>query len=126
MGGDYGVDWSSLRTRGGVGTDPGLIRALLHAPRHLDRSSLHRPLPRAGDGPKAPAPPARQSAAGQLQHRIRESRTRAPPAAARRRAVTALDPGKPEDYSRLRPYRGVVCRNLRIRTDPTPLPSLCT
>ena len=32
MSGDYGIDWSSLRTRGGVGADPGLIRALLHAP----------------------------------------------------------------------------------------------
>ena len=29
---DYGVDWGSLRTSHGVGMDPGLIRALLHAP----------------------------------------------------------------------------------------------
>ena len=29
---DYGVDWGSLRTRDGVGMDPGLVRALLHAP----------------------------------------------------------------------------------------------
>ena len=68
MSGDYGVDWSSLRTSHGVGADPGLIRALLHAPHHLDRSSLRRTLPRAGNGPRAPAPPARQSVAGQLQH----------------------------------------------------------
>ena len=95
MSGDYGVDWGSLRTRGGVGMDPGLIRALLHAPRHLDRSSLRRTLPVPGTcqgprhhqrgsqrpgsystesgkaGPEShPLPPA----AGQLQHRIRESR----------------------------------------------------
>ena len=29
---DHGVDWGSLHTRDGVGMDPGLIRALLHAP----------------------------------------------------------------------------------------------
>ena len=32
MSSDYGVDWGSLRTSHGVGMDPGLIRALLHAP----------------------------------------------------------------------------------------------
>ena len=32
MSSDYGVDWGSLRTSHGVGVDPGLIRALLHAP----------------------------------------------------------------------------------------------
>ena len=32
MSSDYGVDWGSLRTTHGVGMDPGLIRALLHAP----------------------------------------------------------------------------------------------
>ena len=32
MSDDYGVDWGSLRTSHGVGMDPGLIRALLHAP----------------------------------------------------------------------------------------------
>ena len=32
MGGDYGVEWGSLRTRDGVGVDAGLIRALLYAP----------------------------------------------------------------------------------------------
>ena len=59
MSGDYGIDWSSLRTRGGVGVDAGLIRALLRPPRHMDRSSLRRTLPRAGDGPRTPTPPAR-------------------------------------------------------------------
>ena len=29
---DHGVDWGSLRTRDGVGVDPGLVRALLYAP----------------------------------------------------------------------------------------------
>ena len=29
---DHGVDWGSRHTRDGVGMDPGLIRALLHAP----------------------------------------------------------------------------------------------
>ena len=32
MGGDYGVEWGSLRTSHGVGVDAGLIRALLYAP----------------------------------------------------------------------------------------------
>ena len=32
MSSDYGVDWGSLRTSHGVGMDPGLVRALLHAP----------------------------------------------------------------------------------------------
>ena len=29
---DHGVDWGSLRTRDGVGVDPGLVRALLYGP----------------------------------------------------------------------------------------------
>ena len=33
--------------------DAGLIRALLRPPRHMDRSSLRRSLPRAGDGPRS-------------------------------------------------------------------------
>ncbi len=32
MGGDYGVEWGSLRTSHGVGVDAGVIRALLYAP----------------------------------------------------------------------------------------------
>jgi len=53
MGGDYGVNWGSLPTSHGVGVDAGLIRALLRPPRHMDRSSLRRSLPRAGDGPRS-------------------------------------------------------------------------
>ena len=32
MGGDYGVEWGSLRTRDGVGMDPAPIGVMLSAP----------------------------------------------------------------------------------------------